>query len=29
VWISVIGLAVYGAVVLAARRIAPWAETSE
>jgi NitT/TauT family transport system permease protein len=29
VWISVIGLVVYGAVVLAARRIAPWAETSE
>ena len=29
VWISVIGLAVYGAVVLAARWIAPWAETSE
>jgi len=29
VWISVIGLAVYGAVVLAARRIAPWAETSK
>jgi NitT/TauT family transport system permease protein len=28
VWISVIGLAVYGAVVLAARWIAPWAETS-
>jgi NitT/TauT family transport system permease protein len=27
VWISVIGLAVYGAVVVAARRIAPWAET--
>jgi NitT/TauT family transport system permease protein len=27
VWISVIGLVVYGAVVLAARRIAPWAET--
>jgi len=26
VWISVIGLAVYGAVVLAARWIAPWAE---
>jgi NitT/TauT family transport system permease protein len=29
VWISVIGLAVYGAVVVAARWIAPWAETSE
>jgi len=29
VWISVIGLAVYGAVVLAARWIAPWAETSQ
>jgi NitT/TauT family transport system permease protein len=29
VWISVIGLAVYGAVVLAARRIAPWAETAK
>jgi len=29
VWISVIGLAVYGAVVLAARRLAPWAETSK
>ena len=29
VWISVVGLAVYGAVVLAARWIAPWAETSE
>jgi NitT/TauT family transport system permease protein len=28
VWISVIGLAVYGAVVMAARWIAPWAETS-
>jgi ABC-type nitrate/sulfonate/bicarbonate transport system permease component len=27
VWISVIGLVVYGAVVVAARRIAPWAET--
>jgi NitT/TauT family transport system permease protein len=26
VWISVVGLAVYGAVVLAARWIAPWAE---
>jgi NitT/TauT family transport system permease protein len=26
-WISVIGLVVYGAVVVAARRIAPWAET--
>lgn len=29
VWISIIGLAVYGAVVLAARWIAPWAETSQ
>src|SRR5438445_8753044 len=29
VWISVIGLAVYGAVVIAARWIAPWAETSD
>ena len=29
VWISVVGLAVYGAVVLAARWIAPWAETSQ
>ena len=29
VWISVIGLAVYGAVALAARRIAPWAETAK
>jgi NitT/TauT family transport system permease protein len=29
VWISVVGLAVYGAVVLAARWIAPWAETTE
>src|SRR5215475_1660676 len=29
VWISVVGLAVYGLVVLAARRIAPWAETAE
>jgi NitT/TauT family transport system permease protein len=28
VWISVIGLAVYGAVVAAARWIAPWADTS-
>jgi NitT/TauT family transport system permease protein len=28
VWISVIGLTVYGAVVMAARWIAPWAETS-
>ena len=27
VWISVVGLAVYGAVVLAARWIAPWAES--
>jgi len=29
VWISVIGLLLYGAVVLAARWIAPWAETME
>ena len=29
VWISMVGLAVYGLVVLAARRIAPWAETME
>jgi NitT/TauT family transport system permease protein len=29
VWISVVGLAVYGAVVLAARAIAPWAEATE
>src|SRR5215470_8462971 len=29
VWISMIGLAVYGAVVLAARWIAPWAETPD
>src|SRR5262249_8034086 len=29
VWISVVGLVVYGLVVLAARRIAPWAETVE
>jgi NitT/TauT family transport system permease protein len=28
VWISIVGLAVYGAVVLAARRLAPWADTS-
>ncbi len=28
VWISVIGLALYGAVVVAARFIAPWADTS-
>jgi NitT/TauT family transport system permease protein len=27
-WISVIGLALYGAVSLAARWVAPWAETS-
>jgi NitT/TauT family transport system permease protein len=26
VWISVVGLAVYGAVVLMTRWIAPWAE---
>jgi NitT/TauT family transport system permease protein len=29
VWISALGLAVYGLVVLAGRRIAPWAETIE
>lgn len=29
VWISLVGLAVYGAVVVAARWIAPWAETIE
>ena len=29
VWISLVGLAVYGLVVLAARRIAPWAENVE
>jgi NitT/TauT family transport system permease protein len=29
VWISVIGLLVYGAVVLAARWVAPWAEPTE
>src|SRR5580765_3216413 len=29
VWISLVGLAVYGLVVLAARQIAPWAETVE
>jgi NitT/TauT family transport system permease protein len=29
VWISVVGLAIYGAVVVAARWIAPWAETAE
>ncbi len=29
VWISMIGLAVYGAVVLAARWIAPWADTPD
>jgi NitT/TauT family transport system permease protein len=29
VWISLIGLLVYGAVVLAARWVAPWAETTE
>ena len=27
VWISVVGLAVYGAVDLAARWLAPWADT--
>jgi NitT/TauT family transport system permease protein len=29
VWISAVGLAVYGLVVLAGRRIAPWAEPTE
>jgi NitT/TauT family transport system permease protein len=29
VWISAVGLAVYGLVVLAGRRIAPWAESVE
>jgi NitT/TauT family transport system permease protein len=29
VWISIVGLAVYGAVVVAARWLAPWAETSD
>ena len=29
VWISAVGLAVYGLVVLAARRIAPWADTTQ
>jgi NitT/TauT family transport system permease protein len=29
IWISVVGLAVYGAVVVAARWIAPWAEVAE
>ncbi len=29
VWISLVGLALYGAVVLAARWIAPWAETPD
>jgi hypothetical protein len=29
VWISVVGLAVYGVVALGARWLAPWAETSE
>jgi NitT/TauT family transport system permease protein len=29
VWISVVGLAVYGAVVLAARVIAPWADVTD
>jgi NitT/TauT family transport system permease protein len=29
VWISLVGLAVYGLVVLAARHIAPWADTVE
>jgi NitT/TauT family transport system permease protein len=28
-WISVIGLLVYGAVVLAARWVAPWPEPTE
>jgi hypothetical protein len=27
VWISVVGLALYGAVSLAARWLAPWAES--
>jgi NitT/TauT family transport system permease protein len=29
VWISVVGLAIYGAVVLAARVIAPWADVTD
>ena len=29
VWISIIGLALYGAVVVAARWVAPWAETAD
>jgi NitT/TauT family transport system permease protein len=29
VWISVVGLALYGAVVLAARLVAPWAEVAD
>ena len=29
VWISILGLALYGAVVVAARWVAPWAETAE
>ena len=29
VWISVVGLVVYGAVVLAARLVAPWAEVTD
>jgi NitT/TauT family transport system permease protein len=29
VWISIVGLAIYGAVVLAARVIAPWAEATD
>jgi NitT/TauT family transport system permease protein len=29
VWISAVGLALYGAVVLAARWIAPWAEATD
>ena len=29
IWISVVGLAVYGAVVLAARVVAPWADVPE
>ena len=29
VWISLVGLAVYGLVVLAARRIAPWADSMD
>ena len=29
VWISIVGLAIYGAVVLAARIVAPWAEATD